>query len=252
MTWRGICTGIALLAAAAATPCDAKARRPSHVPSFTIRLLSTIPERRRTLTMAEFTRAMRACTFFEGRNPLRELGGKKAPYYSYGGLCRGTDALAPEVKVDVQRDERLIYITPDFSDAVIGKFAAALKAEDRAAMNALFGPAFHVLHFDDNGSPSHDEREGPQPFLAHLDRLKARYGKVTDALCRKRRFVMPGSYTPMYNCWLYFERLPEESRIWFQPDASEDGIDTLTIEDRPPFGVSDSVAAGRAPGDEHP
>jgi hypothetical protein len=96
MTWRGIWLGVALLSVANASPSGAEAHRPARTPSFTISLLSTIPEHRRYLTMAAFARAMRACTFFEGRNPLRDIAAGKRSTYSYGGLCRGPYALAPE------------------------------------------------------------------------------------------------------------------------------------------------------------
>lgn len=243
MARRGVWIGVALLAIAAASSGDARARRPVHNPPFAIRLLSTIAEHRRSLTMAAFTRAMRACTFFDGHNPLRDLAAGKQPTGTYCGLCRGPDALAPEVQVELLLDDRTIYITPDFSDAVIDKFAAALKAQDRRAIAGLFGPAPRVLHIDGNDMSGGHESDGPQAFFAYLDRLKTRYGNITDAFCRKRRFVMPGIYTPLYNCFVTFERLKGESRVWLQPDASEDGIDTITVEDRLP---------DDAPGGEEP
>jgi hypothetical protein len=150
------------------------------------------------------------------------------------------------MKVEPEWDERLIYITPDFSDAVIDKFAVALKAQDRAAITALFGPTPRLLHIDRDEMLGHDESDGPQPFLAYLDRLKTQYGNVTDAFCRKRRFVTPGFYTPLYNCFVSYERLPAAARVWLEPDASEDGIDTITIEDRPPFGAPDEAGPGQA------
>lgn len=235
MILRGIGIGVALLAIAASSQADAKARRPAHAPRFAIHLLSTIPEHRRSLTMAEFARAMRACTFFEHRDPLRDLAASRQPTGDYGGLCRGPAALAPEVRVELLLDDRTIYVTPDFSDAVIDKFAAALKAQDRPAMTPLFGPALSVNRMDSNGNGVHGADEsGAQAFFAYLDGLKLRYGNITDAFCRKRRFVLPGEYTPLYNCFVYFERLKGESRVWLQPDASEDGIDNITVEDVAP------------------
>jgi len=241
MTMRGMWIGVALLLTVAAASCGAKARRPVHAASFSIRLLSN-------LTMAAFNRAMRGCTFFEGRNPLRDLMAGKRSSYAYGALCRGADALAPEVKVEVEWDERLIYVTPDFSDAIIDKFVAALKARDRSAIAASFSGWMSLDHMNADGTGGGVESAGAPAFFAYLEGLTVHYGNLTDVFCRKRRFVMPGSYTPMYNCWLYFARLPEQSRIWFQPDASEDGIDEITVEDSPPFGAPGSGDQVRAPG----
>jgi len=239
VTWRGMSMGAALVATLLAAPCSPATRRAARPRAYTIHLLSAIPEHRRYLTMEALTRAMRACTFFGAGNPLRDINGR-SPHHaqggSYGATCRGRDALAPEIKVTVDPEERRIEIDPDFSDAIVNRFAAALKAQDHAAITATFGPAFSTYRVSPDQPRSSYEGLGAEKFLAYFDHLKARYGNVTGAFCRKRRFVEPHFYSSLYNCFVYFERMGENERIWLSPDALEDGILTMEIDGEDPAG----------------
>src|SRR5437016_8451781 len=95
------CISAALVLTAACAVTKHISQSAQTTPAVRIRLLSVIPEKRRSLSLEEFKQAMSACHFFGG-NPLDDLATRTDASYSYGAICQGPGALAPEVEVRME------------------------------------------------------------------------------------------------------------------------------------------------------